>query len=148
MKQFVILTLLASTIAISSGCSKDDDNTPQQSRTELITQSSWKFESASAQGQDVSALVDDCLKDNAFTLATNGTGTIDESTEVCDPSTAGNFTWEFQSNETKLNVSTALFPGGSGLFDIVSINQNNLVVSQEMTLPPFPATTVQITLKH
>jgi hypothetical protein len=132
---------------LSTGCSKDDD-TPQQTRTELITQGSWKFESASAMGQDVSGALDDCLVDNIYTLASNGTGSIDESTLICDPSAAGNFTWEFQANESKLNVSTALFPGGSGLFDIVSINQTNLVVSQEMTISPFPTTTVQITLKH
>lgn len=146
LKQF-FLPLIVTTTFFAAGCSKDDD-TPQQTRTELITQGTWKFESASAMGQDASGFVENCLKDNVITFTVNGTGTVDEATLVCDPTTAGPFNWAFQGNESQINIDANLFAGSSGLFNIVSLNSTNLVLSQEMTISPFPATTVTITLKH
>lgn len=132
-----------------SSCEKGNNDPPAKSRTELISQGSWKFSSATAMGTDVSSFVDDCYKDNILTFnASGGTGNMNESANVCSPSTAGNFTWTFQNNENELNVSASLFPGGSGVFTIVSISETTLVLAQDMTIPPYPTTNVQVTLVH
>ena len=108
-----------------------------KTNTELITQSSWKFDHATASGfGDISSQIPACYKDNIVAFVSNGTGTVDESTNVCSPSNAGSFTWSFQSNETMLHLSTVLFSGGSGDFTIVSLTETDLVVSQAVVLPP------------
>ena len=133
-------------VILISGCSKDETTA---TKTEMITSSGWKFEKATASGFDVSSQVDACVKDNIITFSANGTGTIVEGPIVCVPPTASAFTWSFQSNETVLNLSTPLISGGSGNFSIVTLNQVNLVISQDMVIPPSPtAVTVVITLKH
>lgn len=133
---------------ISGSCSKDDD-APQQTKTEMITSSSWKFEKATASGFDISAQVPACFKDNEITFSTNGSGTVTEGTLACSPPAPPTFTWSFQNNETTLNLSTPLISGGSGNFTIVTLNQTNLVISQDMIIPPatMPVTVV-ITFKH
>lgn len=121
-----------------------------KTNTELITQSSWKFDHATSSGVDISSQIPACYKDNIVAFVSNGTGTVDESTNVCSPSNAGSFTWSFQSNETMLHLSTTLFSGGSGDFTLVSLTETNLVVSQTVILPPPPGTqvTAVITFKH
>ncbi len=129
-------------------CEKEDNNPPEKTKTELISQSTWKFSTAFAGSTDVTANVHACLKDNIVTFNANGTGNVNESTNVCSPSYAGNFTWSFQSNETVLFMSAPLFPGGSGTFNLVSLTETNLVVSQDMTIPPYPTTNVKVTFIH
>ena len=121
-----------------------------KTKTELITQSSWKFDHATSSGVDISSQIPACYQDNVVAFVSNGTGTVDESTNVCSPSNAGSFTWSFQSNETMLHLSTTLFSGGSGDFTIVSLTETNLVVSQTVILPPPPGVQVTaiITFKH
>jgi hypothetical protein len=135
---------LLATLFIS--CSKGSN---AKTKTQLLTQSSWKFDKAVAVGiGDISSQVPSCLKDNLISFQANGNGSVEESTDVCVPSTAGNFTWSFQTNETVLQLSTPLFPGGSGDFDIKSLTETTFVISQQMTFAPLPAMTVEITLKH
>jgi hypothetical protein len=133
-------------------CQKDNDSTPApKTKTQLLTQSSWTFDKATAGTfGDVSAQIPACYKDNLITFVSNGTGNVNEGANVCVPSTAGAFTWAFQSNETMLNISATLFPGGSSTFTLVSLTETNLVISQPVTLPPpISATvTVEFTLKH
>jgi len=131
-----------------SSCGKDDNPAPAKTKTELITQSTWKFDKAMSGGFDVSAFVPACWKDNIAVFVNNGTGTLDESAVVCMPSVAGAFTWAFQSNETILHLSAPLFPGGSGDFTLISLTETNLVVSQNITIPPNPPTDVEFTFKH
>ena len=122
-----------------------------KTKTELLTQTTWRFDKATALGTDISSQIPSCIKDNIITFVSNGTGTISEGINICVPPTSGNLTWSFQTNETMLNLSAPLFPGGSGSFTIVTLNETNLVISQQMTLPP-PApqipVTVEITFKH
>lgn len=139
-------TLFVSMVFVS--CEKGSD-TPSKSKTELISQQSWKFSAATANGIDISASIDDCYKDNIITFnASGGTGNVSEAAIVCNPSTAGNFTWSFQNGENELQVSTSLFAGGSGNFDIITLNETTLVLAQDMTIPPFPTTNVRITFVH
>ncbi|HMT73857.1 MAG TPA: lipocalin family protein [Chitinophagaceae bacterium] len=137
-------------LLITAACQKEDEE-DTLTKTELIVSSGWKFDKATAGVYgDISAYIDACYKDNVITFSTGGTGTVNEATVVCAPSTAGSFTWSFTNNETTLNTSSALFPGGAGNFTIVSLNETNLVLSMPFTIPPPVSQTVvtEITLKH
>lgn len=148
-KQFTYLVIVfAITLFTFSSCNKKDNNTtPAKTKTELITSSSWKFESATASGTDVSnASQLACFKDNTITFSTATTGSINEGTVICSPTTAGPFTWNFTTNETVLVFSTPLISGGSSTFNITTLNATNLVLSQNVNFPPL--TLVTITFKH
>src|SRR6266540_6292224 len=111
MKQFKSIALVLLLISLSlAACEKS--STSAKTKTELITQSSWKFDNASAAGfGDISSFIPDCFKDNTIVFVSGGTGSISEEANICSPSSAGNFTWEFQNNETVLHLSTALIAG-------------------------------------
>ena len=151
MNKLILTTALCFTILIFTNCGKDDPPAPPTpTKTELITKSSWKFSSAKAGGIDVTAQIPACFKDNTITfVASGGTGTISEGTNVCAPPAPASFTWSFQSSETQLNLNTPLITGGSGLFTIVKLDAVNLVVSQNMTIPPAPGpVNVELTFIH
>jgi lipocalin-like protein len=128
----LVASLVLSACIILAACSKSDSNN-SKTKTQLITQASWKFSSATVNGTDVSSLIQSCQKDNILTFsATGGTGTLDEGPTKCnsgDPQTQ-NFTWSFTNNETILHVSTIFFTGGSSDFTIVSLTETQLMVSQ------------------
>jgi len=84
-----------------------------------------------------------------MTFTTAGTGTVDEGLTKCnagDPQT-NPFTWSFATNETVLNISTILFTGGSNTFNIVALNEAQLVVSQTITVGGTPQNAV-VTFLH
>lgn len=147
-KRFFLPLLYLSIIVFSfSSCSKKNDSSTPKSKTELISNSPWIFQSATASGNDVSNRPEiACFIDNVITFLANGNGSINEGTIICSPSTAGNFTWNFASNETILTLSTILIPGGSTTFDIVTLNETNLVLSQTINFPP--SSLVVVTFKH
>lgn len=144
-----IVISLSATLFLAS-CTKEDDNTPApKTKTELITSSPWVFLSASASGVgDISSQVNACLKDNTITFVAGGNLTVNEGANVCSPPYSGTNTWAFQSSETIVHLSAPLFPGGSNDFTLVSLTETTLVLSQAMTIPPYPSTTVQVTFKH
>jgi Lipocalin-like domain len=132
-------------------CKKNSDynnNTPK-TKTELISASVWKFDNAKVSGVDISGFLDDCDKDNTVTFVSNGSGTADEGPTKCnsaDPQTVS-FTWTFENNETTLQATAPLFPGGNGTFTIVTLTDAQLVVSQDITVSGVTQNAV-ITLKH
>ena len=147
MNKLFLFTALCFITLFFGSCDKNDN--PPPSNTDYITKSSWKFSSANASGVgDVTAQVPACFKDNTMLFVANGTGTINESTNVCSPASPSSFTWVFQNNGAEINMSTPLVTGGSGVFTIVLLNDVNLVVSQTMTIAPYPPTTVQLTFIH
>jgi len=146
MNKLILSTVLCFTALFFANCDKNDN--PPPSNTDHITKSSWKFSSAKAGGADVTANVPACFKDNTMLFVANGSGTISEGANVCAPPSPANFTWVFQSNGTQINMSTPIVSGGSGVFTIVLLNDVSLVVSQTMTIAPFPATTVELTFTH
>ncbi|MFM2336930.1 MAG: Lipocalin-like domain [Bacteroidota bacterium] len=133
---FVVLTFIAS-------CGKEIP--PPPTNTELLVNATWKFQSASAAGTDISnnAAIT-CIKDDVITFNASGNGTIAEGAVVCSPTTAAAFTWSFQNSETTLNMSHGLFPGGSGTFNIISLTETTLTISQNVTIPP-SATAIPVT---
>jgi hypothetical protein len=153
-KIFALLFFSFSLIWIS--CGKDSTNGP--STMELITSSPWKFSRATANGLDVSAFVDQCIKDNllTFTVATpNNTGNMNEGASKCnaaDPQQV-EFTWTFDESFQKMAITSVgggaipLLPGGGNEFTLVSVNQTQMVLSQTVT---FAGTSqaVQVVLVH
>jgi hypothetical protein len=136
---------LAFTLFISS-CGKDDNPAPAKTNTELLTQNTWRFSTATASGIDISSQIPTCQKDNVYTFTTAGTGTADEGATKCnagDPQ-SNPFTWNFASMESVLHISTTLFTGGSNDLNIVTLSETQLVLSQ--TLAPFG--TIIVTLVH
>ncbi len=129
-----------------SSCTKEEGNAPTKS--ENLSRSSWKFSSATAGGTDISNNPQiACIKDDAVTFQANGSGNVTEGSNICNPTTAGNFTWTLQNNETQLVMSIGLFPGGSGTFTIVSLSETTLVVSQDVFIPPSP-TSILVTATY
>jgi len=147
MNKLFLAIVLCFTTLFFTNCDKNDN--PPPSNTDYITKSSWKFSSAKAGGTDVTAQVPACFKDNTILFVANGTGTISEGANVCSPASPASFTWVFQNNGTEINLSTPLVSGGSGVFTIGLLNEVNLKVSQNMTIPPAPGPiNVELTFIH
>jgi hypothetical protein len=128
-------------------CKKSPGTQPaQKTNTDLLTQASWKFSTATVSGVDASGYLQTCQKDNIYTFAAAGTGTLDEGTTKCNSGDAQTtpFTWNFASNETMLHISTVLFTGGSNDYTVVSLTETQLVGSQNY--PPYG--TIVVTFIH
>ena len=149
MKSCKFIFVLFSSIILFTACKKDSDNNTQKTNTDLLVQGSWKFDNAVVGGSDVSSLLQGCQKDNTLTFAAGGTGTADEGATKCsagDPQ-SNPFTWNFATNETILHVSATLFTGGSSDFNIVTLNETNLVLSQNIDIAGTSQLAV-VTFKH
>ncbi len=151
-KQYISLfTFVLASFFFFASCKKNDNNNnnTQPTKTQMISQGTWKFSAATVGGSDVSAFLQACQKDNILTFSAGGTGTVDEGPTKCnagDPQT-NPFTWSFQSGETQLFVSATLFTGGSSTFTLVSLTQTQLIVSQVITVGGNPQTAV-VTFIH
>ena len=108
----------------------------------MITSGAWSFDKAFQGTTDVSAQVPICYKDNVVSFTSSTAGTVNNPV-VCTPTdtTPATFTWSFQSGETVLNVSAALFPGGNNSFNIVTLSETSLVISQDVIIPPLTTPT-------
>jgi len=147
MNKLILASVLCYTVLLFTNCDKNDDPPPPapKTKTELISQGTWKFSTAFAGSTDVSNAPQlACFKDNIITFSTNLTGNINEGTNICSPTTAGSFTWNFASSETILHISTVLITGGSNDFTLVSLTATQLVVSQNYP----PIGTVTVTFIH
>jgi hypothetical protein len=83
-----------------------------------------------------------------ITFSTALTFTNSEGAVVCSASSPGG-TWSFQSSETQLVLSAPLLPGSANTFTLVSLNETNLVVSQNVVIQVgVPAIPVTFTFKH
>jgi hypothetical protein len=145
LKFIPFLCLLATTAFILPSCDKDDDD-PGQTRTELITQGTWRLNSATIAGIEIA---EDCQLDNTLVFTSAGSGTANEGATKCDPADpqSENFTWSFANNETQLVVSGTIFTGGNGTVTIVTLNSTQLVVSQVVDVLGSPQT-AQLTFVH
>ncbi|MGQ0739448.1 MAG: lipocalin family protein [Bacteroidota bacterium] len=144
MKKLPILLL---TVAFIASCSKDE--APPKTKTQLLTQGTWRFSAATVGGSDVSAFLQTCQKDNTMTFAAAGTGNVDEGATKCNaPDPQSNpFTWSWQSSETVLQVSAIFFTGGSNNFSLVALTETQLVLSQVITVSGTPQNAV-VTFIH
>jgi len=102
-KQFLfLLSLISISFLVITGCKKDDAPPPAPTKTQLIAQSSWKFDHATASiVGDISTRPElACYIDNTMTFSSNLSGTINEGAVVCSTPAPPNFTWSFQSSDT------------------------------------------------
>lgn len=132
------------TAIILPSCQKDTE-TPK-TKTELISQGSWKFKSATVGGSAYS--IPACQQDNIYTFSAAGSGSMDEGALKCDaadPSTVP-FTWTFKTNETTIFFSVALF--GTDTLTLVSLTATELVVSYPYTPPVGPTLIIVATFTH
>lgn len=146
---FFHIAFVSFCVVILTGCSKKDLAPVVKTKTQLISQSAWRFSVATVGGTDVSAALQPCQKDNVMTLVSTGTGTLDEGATKCnagDPQT-NTFTWSFQAGETQLFISATLFTGGSSTFSIVTLSETQLVLSQTITVGGTPQNAV-VTFTH
>ncbi|HEY2720258.1 MAG TPA: lipocalin family protein [Chitinophagaceae bacterium] len=142
-----LIVLSAFTLLFVS-CKKSSGDKPK-TKTDFITEASWKFDNAKVGGADYSSLIQACQKDNTLVFTSNGSGTLDEGITKCnsaDPQT-NPFTWSFTTNETILHISTVLFTGGSNDFTIVTLNDTQLVLSQNVDIAGTSQNAV-VTFKH
>jgi hypothetical protein len=150
-KHFLVLSaFFAAAIILFSSCENDDDDTPK-TKTQLLTQSTWKFKAATANGSDVSNQdppFAPCRKDNILSFNSTGAGMVSEGATSCSPPENNSFTWNFASGETVLHVSTTLFPGGGNDFTIVSLTETELVISFPYNFTPSISVTVVVTFQH
>lgn len=142
----LIFTSLAIVLFFLTACQKDDNLPVLKTKTELLSQSAWKFSAATVSGTDASGYLQTCQKDNVYTFVSSGTGTIDEGPSKCDTNDpqSSSFTWTLTSNDTILNISTILFTGGSNDFTLVTLTESQLVVSQNY--PPYGI--IEVTFIH
>jgi Lipocalin-like domain len=144
-----LCVLIAANFFIYSSCNKSDYTPPvPKTKTQLLTQSTWKFKSATVSGSPYT--IQACQQDNIYTFASAGTGNVDEGPSKCNTSDPQNtpFTWSFQSNETILLLSTPLFSGGASSITLVSLSETELVVSFPYNPTPFISVIVVITFQH
>lgn len=147
MKKTVPVMLLG---VLLLACSKDDETTAS-TNAELITKSPWKFQDAGAD-IDKNGTIDfslsddipDCVKNNTLSLSANGSGTVDEGASKCDQASAQstNISWSFASNETVLQLGGDGIAGINGNVKIVTLDQNNLVLSKDTSYLGLPAALV------
>jgi hypothetical protein len=140
------------TVAFTS-CDKKD-KTDEETKTETLTSSSWKYDTAGADSDrngtiDVSfdSSIDPCLKDNTITFSANGTGIVTEGTNVCPGAAASTaITWSFASNETMMNISGGgLF---SGQFKLLNLSSTTLSLAKDTTVAPFGTLQLIVNFKH
>lgn len=145
-RPYLKLTLPLVLLFLFSGCKKDSaPKTPE----DHLKAGVWILVSASANGTDVTSMIPNCVKDNETVFQSGSVGYTLEKTDVCAPSYETTFTWTLQNNNTTLNMSANLIPGGSGTFTVVTINETNLVLSQESSLIPSPTPVVVVaTFQH
>jgi hypothetical protein len=157
MKYLAIVLLFGSLLS----CKKKKDEPP--TKTEMLTSSSWKYESGGID-QDRNGTVDftfestgllqPCILDNTGTFSSNGTGVADEGATKCNTTAAQTtaFTWNFQNNETELQVLGSGLFGLGGKFKIKELTSTRLALTKDttVTLSGMPPTTVGliVNLKH
>jgi hypothetical protein len=146
IKRLVSFAGLFSILAtLHTSCSKDDNEDPPKAltKTELIAKAAWKFDKIEPK---LAESYITCFMDNTTTFMADGKGTSAEGAVACNPP-AGNFNWSFMSSETILHLDATLIPAGSNDFTIVTLNETNMALSQNVTSPIGPVT-VTITFKH
>jgi hypothetical protein len=135
---------------LAIGCDKDDnddDSTTGKTKTQILTESTWKFQGA---GLDVdkngvwetnlASFIPDCAKDNTLKFEANGTGTSDEGVNKCSPgaSQTTSFSWAFASNETEILITGNAVLGYGGQYKVVSLTDTKMSLSKDTTISMLP----------
>jgi hypothetical protein len=132
MKNYLLLLIAASAFIFTS-CG--DNNPPEPTKTELITNKNWKITAQSESDNGGAATdsytnISSCNKDDIFIFGTDGKFTWDEGATKCDPAdpqTVETGTWAFTNEEGKIVLT---FVGDTDEFDIVELTSSRLVIKE------------------
>jgi hypothetical protein len=159
MKKTYVLALLSIGFVIY-GCDKDDDDKDDtKARVQLITSSSWKYDTVGVDtnkdgkpDQPLTGIsIQPCDIDNTITFKSDSTGILNEGAAKCsssDPQTVP-FTWYFKEKGTVLYTPNQIFGSDfSGDFKVGEITTSRLRVIKVVNFPPFGDVTLVLDLKH
>ena len=153
--KYSFLLLIICFCAVS--CKKDSStsNNNPDTNTQQLTSADWKYDAGgigTASGNiliDFTSSIPACSLDNTARFKSDGTGTIFENANVCqNAAQSSNFTWNFASNQTVLNVSSGAFAGIGGSFKIQSLSGTQMTLLKDTTVTGLGSVTAVIKLKH
>ncbi len=153
-RTFLIYSMIC---AFSLACKKNSGDSATTSKTELITQASWKYESASIdQNKDGVAdfpisqsYIPACALDNLLTLSSNGSGIVNEGTILCSGAPQSiPITWSFANNETALVLGGAGIFGASGQFKILQLTPAKLSLSKDTAISAVGNVAIILNMQH
>lgn len=122
---------------ILTGCKKSNQqNDTMVNKEKLLTEKPWRLFSY---GLDVNnnGLTDpseeaiiNCEKDNTYSFAPNGSGVVEENTELCPGKNAlSSFQWSFTNNETELDFV-------HGFAVIIKLTGDSMMLGEKSTGHP------------
>ena len=140
MKNFATYFLAAAVGLTMLGCSKDDENEPDKAA--LLTAKNWRYtgdvsvlttNGVNATVDNYATTTDACEKDNYLKFQTDKSVRFDEGASVCpNSSQTQSATWDFNSDRTKLLISSANSPL-AGQLTIVELSSTTLKLSSTET---------------
>jgi hypothetical protein len=161
MKKYTLLLFIVGFIIY--GCHKngDDNNNNNQTNVQLITSSSWKYDTVGldtdGDGKPNSPLppgygIDDCDRDNTITFKSDSTGIQDEGAVKCnstDPQTTS-FKWWFKGSKSDtLYTPDPIFGSTfSGDFKVGELSTSRLRVLKTISIPLAGNFNIVLDLKH
>lgn len=157
MKIFPSILCLAFFACAFISCNKkSNQQTPQPTKTDHLTASSWKLNAAGVD-QDrngtidfsVMALIPACVIDNSITFKRDNTGVTDEGASKCnaaDPQTT-NFNWSFANAEANLNISNSVLGQLNGSSKILELTETSLSLTKDTVISGITAGVI-VQLKH
>lgn len=137
MKYLAICLLLVTAFSCKKGGGA-------KSKTQLITQSSWKFDNAALDvdrnGTPDSPVppgfLQSCDTDNTLTFKSDNTGVVDEGASKCDPTGPQTiaFTWAFKNGEQTITLSNVAFGGLNGDVTVKTLNDTQLELHKDINV--------------
>jgi hypothetical protein len=119
-------------VASLGACKKNNETSPEASRTELLTTKSWRLSASTittgTSVKDEYATSEACERDNFIKFNTNKSVVVDEGATRCDPADmqTQTSTWDFNSDQTKLTIP--VYAGVIIAADIVELSATTLRV--------------------
>lgn len=144
---------------LATSCDKNDDDTPPagKTKTQILTESTWKFQAAGLDADkngtwetNLANVIPDCAEDNTLKFDANGSGTADEGTTKCSTNAnqTTSFNWAFASNETVINITGNAVLGYGGQYKITSLTESKLSLSKDTTITGFGNQTIIADFVH
>lgn len=138
-----ILLCVSAAVMLLTACNKDEDEEPANVTPTVANLSgSYKITASTANGVNVfdnsnaaMNFYEPCMRDDVYTLVSNGTYTLTDAGTQCNPPTTDTGTWAL-TNTTTLNIDGADWT-------INSFNGTKLVVSMTFQGATFQETYVK-----